>query len=584
MAFQFNPESQAAVPKMAPPRERIGWFSISFIGIFGLLLVLFIAWKPLSGAAKAAWARHHVKEAQAAISGNDLVGAVPHIRDACAWAPQDVEVIRVVIDYLKITKSDPSTLAQQLKLLAEKQPLTPDEVVLLGRSLIAVRKTAEARTLYEKMVPGGGSSPASLELLSELLDAEGHTAESAEIMRRSSQLKTNTPEARLQLAVEDRNHIFPEVRQQARAELWNLAELDTVVGLAAADRLVVDPDLNIPEARRLLEIVEHHPLKKLPDRLRVLSALMRLEPERRSAILDEEAARYRSDDKGNLIDLAHWLAQEKEYTRLLEIVPPNLAATSRSLYVSMLEALYGQQRWQELKDLLKQKRPPVSDTLAAIWMADVESRLQPDLSESRRLLTAAIEVASAKLNGDELYAAGLLSERLGLHDLSLRAYSSLAPLVPEKEIMFLQKAYEQAQLQKDGKALLVIARKLHDLRPSSAAFAERYDYLRLILGVEIETVTLATAHTASAEETNALDHISPELLRALAAYRLGDNDSVKAQLHTLPDTKGLSAGQRAVIAGLLAQSGGVARAYQIAEKVPELLLLDEEKSFLNRAK
>ncbi|WP_395736207.1 hypothetical protein [Prosthecobacter sp.] len=584
MAFQFNPESQAAVPKIAPPRERIGWFSICFIGVFGLLLVLFIAWKPLSGSVKAAWARHHAREAQAAISGNDLVGAVPHIRDACSWAPQDVEVIRVVIDYLKITRSDPSTLAQQLKLLAEKQPLSPDEVVLLGRSLIAVRKTAEARTLYEKMTPATGSTPASLELLSELLDAEGHTAESAEILRRSSQLKTDTPEARLQLAVEDRNHIFPEVRQQARAELWNLAALDSIVGLAAVDRLVLDPDLTLPEARKLLEIVEQHPLKKLPNRLHVVSAIMRLEPERRSVILDEETARYRSEDNGSLVDLAHWLALEKEHARLLEIVPPKLAATSRPLYVSMLEALYGLQRWQELKDMLKEKRPPVSDTLAAIWMADVESHLQPDLTESRRLLSIGVDFAAAKLNGDELYAAGVLSERLGLHDISVSAYRALAPIVPEKEMLFLQKAYEQALLQKDGKALLAVARRLHELRPSSAAFAERYDYLRLVLGVEIETVTLASTRTASAEETNTLDHISPELLRALAAYRLGDNDSVKAQLTTLPDTKGLSAGQRAVIAGLLAQSGGVARAYQIAEQVPERLLLDEERLFLNRAK
>jgi hypothetical protein len=584
MAFQFNPESQAAVPKMAPPRERIGWFSISFIGVFILLLALFIAWRPLSGAAKAAWARHHARAAQAAISGNDLAGAVPRIRDACSWAPQDVEVLRVVIDYLKITNSDPSTLAQQLKLLAEKQPLTQDEVVLLGRSLIAARKTAEARTLYEKMVPNTGSSPASLELLSQLLDAEGHTAESAEILRRSSQLKTDTPEARFQLAVEDRNHIFPEIRQQARAEMWNLAALDSRVGLAAIDHLAQDPDLNVSEARRLLQMAGQHPLKNLSSRLHVVSAILRLEPERRSTILDEETARYRSEDNGTLVDLAHWLAQEKEYARLLQVVPPNLAASSRPLYVSMLEALYGQQRWQDLKDLLKQKRPPVSDTLAAIWMADVESHLQPDLTESRRLLSIGIEVATAKLNGDELYAAALLSERLGLHDLSLTAYRALAPIVPEKEMLFLQKAYEQAQLQKDGKALLAIARKLHDLRPSSAAFAERYDYLRLILGVEIETVTLATTHTASAEETNTLDHISPELLRALAAYRLGDNDSVKAQLTNLPDTKGLSAGQRAVIAGLLAHSGGVARAYQIAEQVPEMLLLDEERLFLNRAK
>ena len=40
----------------------------------------------------------------------------------------------------------------------------------------------------------------------------------------------------------------------------------------------------------------------------------------------------------------------------------------------------------------------------------------------------------------------------------------------------------------------------------------------------------------------------------------------------------------AVAAGLLALSGKNEQAYQIAERVPEMLLLDEERQFLQRAK
>ena len=47
---------------------------------------------------------------------------------------------------------------------------------------------------------------------------------------------------------------------------------------------------------------------------------------------------------------------------------------------------------------------------------------------------------------------------------------------------------------------------------------------------------------------------------------------------------GLPPGQRAVAAGLLQMAGRAGEAFQIAEKVPEALLLDEELAFLKKAR
>ena len=583
MAFQFNPENQEQVPERAPPRERIGRFSICVIVGFMLLLGVLVAWNQLSIAAKTAWGRQYAKEAQAAISGNDLSSAVPRIIAARQWAPEDVEVIKVVVEYLKITNSDPSTLVQQLKLLGSKQALTAEEEVLLGKGLIATRKTVEARSLYEKMASNIGASPAKLDLLSSLLSAEGHDAEAAEVSRRSVQGLADSPEARLQRAIEDRDHFFPEIRRWGRMELWELSRLDSDVGLQASVQLSNDPDLTITEARRLQTLVDQHPHQNLSSHLSVVSALMRLQPERRGAILDAEIARFKDEKEGKLADFARWLAVEKQHARLLKLLPRDLVVKSRELYPILADALVAEERWQELREMLTTQRPPVSPALAGVWLAEVESHLQPDLKETRRLLQNSIELATHDGNPAPLYAAGVLAEKLSLVDIAVQAYQAAAINDSESSIKLLQKAFEMAQLQKSPDAMLEISRRLHELRPSSAVFSERFDYLRLILGVEMEKVNLAQSGHADSREV-VLDHIPVEFLRALAAYRMGDKQGVVANLRGLTETTRLSAGQRAVIAGLLAQSGSSARAFQVAEHVPEALLLDEERLFLKQAK
>ena len=584
MAFQFNSDSQGQATKTTVPRRGIGMFSICIIGSFILLLGVVLAWSPLSSAAKTAWGRQYAKEAQAAISGNDLSAAVPKIIAARRWAPEDVEVIRVVVEYLKTTNSDPSSLSQQLKLLATKQALTTDEEVLLGKSLIATRKTAEARALYEKMASSGGASSAKLNLLSSLLSAEGHDAEAAEVSLRSVLQQSGSAAARLQRAIEDRNHFFPEIQRWARMELWDIANLDSDVGLQALVQLSNDPDLTSTEARQLLKLVDQHPHQNLTSHLSVVSALMRLQPEQRETLLDAEIARFKAGEKeGKLAEFATWLAVEKQYARLRKLLPSDLAIKSRELYPILADALVAEGRWQELREMLNTHRSPSSAALAGVWLAEVESHLQPDLKETRRLLLSSIELATRDGNPAALFAAGVLAEKLSLGEIAVQAYQAAAINDSESSVKLLQKAFEMAQVQKNPDALLAISRRLHELRPSSAVFAERFDYLRLILGAEMENVNLTQSRHADGKEV-VLDHIPVEFLRALAAYRLGDNQGMAANLHDITETAHLTAGQRAVIAGLFALSGSNARAFQIAERVPEKLLLNEERQFLQRAK
>lgn len=584
MAFHFSPTTQSQVPDQPRPSARIGMFTWCVMGSFFLLVVLLVAWHPVKDALKTAWGRQYAKEAQASLSGNDLNSAVQRIVDARRWAPEDVEVIKVVVEFLKTTRSDPATLAQQLKLLSSKQPLTDEQQALLGESLIAARKTAEARAVYEKMEASGKSGTARMDLLSKLLSAEGHADEAAEISRRSMRSQAETsPEARLQRAIEDRSHAFPEVRRAAYAELWEVAAQDTQVAMQAILHLSRDPELSLAEARRLQEMADKHPHRSLSCHLAIVSALIRLQPDQREAILDAETARFKEEKEGNLTDFARWLAEQGQHTRLLKLLPQDIAIRSRDLYSIMADSLVAEGRWKDLHEMLTTHRPPVSAALAGVWLAEVESHLQPDLKETTRLLQNSIELAKKDVNPAPLMAAGVVAEKLNLLDLAVEAYRAAAMDDTDGSIKLLQKAAELAQLQKVPSTMLAIASRLQELRPTSAAFAERCTYLRLVLGIEME---LATVHPGTAAGSDELTQKQgqAELLRALAAYRLGDKQVLAASLKALGEPSRLPPGQRAVAAGLLALSGSNEKAYQIAERVPEMLLLDEERHFLQRAK
>lgn len=592
MAFEFNTDSQQGIPDMEPPKERIRRFHLFVLLVFGIFVIILLSWGSISAAVRTTLARRNVKEAREAIATQDWRRAFQALALAQQRAPEDIEVIRAMVAFYQATGSDPTGLAQQLRRLAALQPLTGQEELLLGRSLIASGKTDEAREVYEKMPLGNSTHKPGLELLSSILTAEGHTKEAAEITRRASSQTTDSPETHLQAALEDLQSNFVEVRLHARKKLWQLAEIDTEVALKAIARLALDPALTLTEARHLLDLVSRHPLESLPARLGVISALMRLQPERRTQIVAEEIARFQARNEGGLEEVAYWLMAEKQNEDVFKLIPRQLAMNSRELYPILMQALAQEKRWEELKELLMTPRPPVSKSLVNLALAEVQSQLQPDMRETRLLLQGTLESARLESSDATLYAVASLAEKLDLTDIAIIAYKDAGDKASaagklEDAVLHLQKAVKMALLAKDSAALLAVSRKLHEMRPSSAAFSDRLIYLRLILGVEMETIDLSKLSNSSSLHTAftiTLERIPPPLLLALAAYRLGDLDSVPKHLAGLRDAAGLPAGQRAVAAGLLSLAGRQDRAYQIAEKVPDTLLLNEERAFLQRAR
>ncbi len=597
-SFEFKPETQQQMPEMEAPRERIGPFTVGVVLASVVLAAVWAGWGPVTKGYRSWKGQRTAAEVNNAIAAEDWTGAYRLLAEARRRDPESEAVISATIEFLKATKSDPAGLAQQLKMLEKHRPLNDEELLLLGRSLITTGRADEARKIHDQLPLSVGSRPAGLQLLAEVLAAEGHAREARIVDERATAgaLATNDPQAVLKQSLQEKNSRFPEMRQKADAQLWESAVRVDAVALDAINALAADPALGVGEAERLLAMVEKHPLSTLNTRLNVISAMARLKPEQAAGIYQKEVERFQSEGSGKLEDIAVWLMKERQHDMIFHLVPAKLALKSRELYPILMQTMGQAGRWDELRDLLSMPNPPVPQSLVDLALAEVQARFQPDMRESRRLLEGTVRAAAAEGSLPTLQTAAELATKLNLPDIAANAYlkagmkagmKAASGATMEEAVRCLQKSVESSLRAKNTGILLDASRKLQELSPGSAAFADRLAYLRLILGVEMETVSLST----EAEKPNlrsmftvAVERVPSSLLRALAAYRMGDLPSVKDHLASLPDASALPAGQRAVAAGLLALAGKPDRAFQIAEKVPDALLLSEELAFLNHAR
>lgn len=590
MAFKFDSDSQQKVTDMLPPKARVSKFTLIIMGSFAFLVILLIAWQPMATAVRAVLARRNAKEVHEAVEAQDWARAYKSMTLARQRAPQDIEVITANVAFLKATASDPSGLAQQLQLLASKRPLTEDEELLLGRSLIKSGKTKDARAMLDSLPAQHGAGKPGLELLSSILAAEGHEKEAAEAARRAAMQSSDDPEAQFQSAMTNLESNFVETRKQALKQLWQFAELNTETGLNAINRLASYPGLTLPEANRLLALTEKHPLKSLAARLAVISALMRLQPQLRTQLAEAEIQQFLQSKNGSREVIAFWLMRENFNDQVLDLVPRELAMQSRELFPILMQTLAQANRWEELQEVLKTQRVPVPTSLLDLAMAEVQSHLHPDMREARRLLQGTID--NSRQGGDvsTLHKAAMLAEKLNLADISCAAYMAAGLILAANNdslqaLQNLQKSVELALLAKDTATLLDASRWLHKLSPSSAVYADRFAYWRLVLGIEMETVDLAAQQEKENTKTLSisLERIPTPLLHALSAYRLGDLAAMNRHLADLHGSSCLAAGPRAVAAGLLSLSGRPDQAFALAEKIPGGLLLNEEMTFLKKA-
>lgn len=577
------PEGKALADE--PQSRLLLW---SFLGLATFAVAWWLFFDHLATGAKSWWGRRYIPEVERYVEAEDWMNAARHLNDATRWAPDDPAVIRTAVMFVEKTGSEPRSMIRFLSKLDEQGILTPEEMSKLGKAYVSLPDLKLAHATFDRFKGEQSQKRPPLELLSAIQRAEGLAARSFLTQRQALMADSDNPQSVLDLALLDARSGDPSLSGPARERLWPIARGGTDQAIPAIEFLAQHRMLTAQEAEDLLTLVQgiKQDSKGEIARFAVLSAIIRLHPHERDQLVNQEIRRWDGKPAANLPPLMAWLVKEQQFERVLRMISDKTAASYTTLLPHYVGALRGLGRWGPLKALLTGRVDAAFPSVQLrIWQAEAESHLSDDPTTPRHLLTTVFDQTGRGEHAEAAMRAAEMAELLGYWDLSRRFYEGVATRHIGASLNMQLKVYEMAQKETNGEAMLRSSQQLMKLKPTDVVYLDRANYLRLVLGTDIE-IAFKTIDEATAVPAH---HITPDrlvalsFLRALAAYRQGRMDQIAPALAQVKDVDTFPPGARAVFAGLLAISGNASSAYQVAEKVPSTLLLPEERRFLARA-
>jgi tetratricopeptide (TPR) repeat protein len=541
--------------------------------------------RPLYQAVRVRFARYHAAQCLQHIDSQQWPLALKALSTANRFGNEDPEVLRTNVTFLTRTSNDPRSLIYTIKRLMATGHSTPADILTLAKAYLNLGEIQEARQLHTALSAEQKEAKPGLELLAQVLRAEGRPNEAQDTLRRALLTTPDDPDSIFRLALLDYENTFPEIQNRARASMWELVTNQDKIALAALTFFARDKNLTAQEAERLLKAAEAHPQANSSQKLEILSAIIRLSPHRRDEILDAEVSRQAGKSLSEQAEVIAWLAREKQHTRILQLVPPEIALQSKDVFPYVAQALGEEGRWADLRRLLTgSSNLPVARARVQVWLAQAATKLAPtDRDTPRQHLENAVESALKTDDFGSLFAITQVAEEQGLYELAIRCYERIATGSPRHELDMLEKIYELALRIRDTPKLFQVSSKISQLRPKNGAFQDRVHYLSLLIGTDMERVQFALTRR---ERDTAIEGQTTRLpsafLRALAAYRFRDTPTLQATLPSLtPQLPQLTPGQRAVVAGLLRSIGQQAEAFRLTESINDILLLPEERALLS---
>ena len=558
------------------PFAMVVWCAILLIVLgFGVVFVSKFDFNRLLGV------EHFAKKARLATAAKDWPAALEALRQIKGSDREKVTYLRVLADFLEATHTEPSLLDTTLDKLERKGGLQPQDFLWMARQRLAAGNLTAARKALGGMSVPLRQSLDYMKINAELFRQEGRLQEALDAESLLFDTYPDDPETAVRKAMRDLDGAFSELQEAALKRLWEIASQPGQPGAMAIRALSQRKGLGLAEAGQLRVLAGKNPGVPLQDRLQLTSLLMQLDPSRHDQLLEEEMKSYENADMGVKAQMASWLAREKQYDRILEVVPMKVVMSSPDLFPQVAQSLAEKGRWKELMELVKKgKKLPVSDARAATWRALAIRNLHPeDFKEVRLQLEEAIHEGIAEKNGLALLGAARLAEEWSMADLALTTYEALAVPGSAAEADILEKCWKTALILKNTEKLLKLADRRARLRPGNVQLAQLRDYMHLLCGDQLETSSAAVDATAGVKDVSD----AALFIQALRAYRMHDLPLLSRTLGQIHDVSSLGAGERAVYAGLQAFNGQAAKAFQVAETVRPELLLNEESVFLKMA-
>lgn len=547
--------------------------------------------RPLMRAWSSLQSSRHLAEARAAITRQDFMPALQAVENAARETPQDPETLRTLVQVLVGLNAQPEEILSTLGQIEVLGGMTPDMLLeraqahLLRGDMLGTQRALNALTDTQRQ------SWEAVELEASLLLRQGRAVE-AEKRLQATAAPFDSPDAIIRHAVLELALARGPQRIEARQTIWKTARAEGTHQRLALTVLSQDNDLSASEAAELLVLTDPH---SRPDAVSLRQAAMgqafRLLPERKEALIQKEsehAAGLPTElQVGYLLFLAKHQAPQamREFLRVHGKV---LAKERPADHLNLeLEVLAKSKEWNGVQDILKTKRAHTLNTLTlSLWQAYTTAALEPHNPATLEHLQRAYRATE---NGRDHAGATRVADsamNLGQPAFAAACYEELAaqPMLPSAKTEMLEKAIVALSQTRDTVALRRVAHALAEQSHGHLGHAYYTDYLDILCGEPLESIVQRIHTHVGTADLDSIAQAHQRLLWAMIYNRRDQKDILRRELDGLEKRITWTAGERAVLAGLLATVGETSRAWQLAETLPESILLAEEAELLRKAK
>ncbi len=565
--------------KSTPPLLKRRWFVLTLLAM-GLLITGSILFMTFRKHTDLSHADDLLREAEVQKSAENWPEAFAAASQAYQLKPDDPQTMRALLDLFIEDKTEIKQTRFFWDKLETSGHATPQDRLKIGTAFLAKDLPGEARRLLESTPAQEKSHWKIMVLESRILAHEGRRDESQALARKAYLTNPADPECQLGLATLDLSTAFAEVRRQASDKLWKLArETQGEVQLKAIELLTQDQGLTPNGSSNLVEILNKNHTALDRYRYGVLGAYTRLNPSELTRVVQEELAANKKLPIENTTPFVRWLAETGQNQQILDYLPAKRAENSAILLPFLINAMLGENKWQDLQSVLRtggsSGRLPLSPTRVSL----LKARCAYALAEPADIVKGHLEDANRTAQGTRdvasLSAVASACEVLGYNELAFDALSAMAEQPLQRQVV-LERTLSLHERMSDTEGMLRTAKLLANLNSSSEEYTKSLLYLKLLTGEEMEVAALDSeklqAKTGSSQAFG-------QLMKALYQFRLGNAAALKSGLADM-DIATLTRGQRAVLAGMLASCGETSRAFVIGEKITPSTLLSEERKFL----
>lgn len=505
--------------------------------------------------------------------------AVPLLNQAYRKNPDDPVILRLAARTLDQTPGAIDRSSFFWRKLLNTPAATLDDRVAYGTSLLRAGLREEAEKAFAAIPEPDRQKRPALELKAGLLQSAGHADEADALLHAIYRADTANPDSRLKLAALDLGSSFMEVQESAVRSLRELAQGDGPSAVKAMMLLATQTRLSAAQAGNLRNLLERARDVTDEQRFTILTGILNALPQEREHILDAETSRQDGQSFESSAPFLRWLANNQEYDRLLALLPPKDAVRTGDLFLSYATAMERNHRWKELREIIKNNSVlPLPPATISILLARCSRGLKDPPEVIRGILSDGIKQAGLAKDRGGIMSIANAAEELNQPETALEALEVLTTQ-PQLKLAVLERMIRIQQSQRNLAAMTELAGRCLAERPDHPAYIQAWCYFKLLSGSDMEKA-------ADLIRRHAADNPTPEdslaLVLALADFRLGDIAAATRDSASINPAR-LTAGRRAVLAGLFHACGRTADAFRIAEKIPASILLEPEARFLASA-